>query len=203
MEGKSLLEKIEKTKLLYRILILVGTLVLLGGLFVWLFVIPVTGQIGKTREEIADLNHKINQAKIKAKNLMQFEAELAQVEAQFQEALKLLPNTREIPSLLRKITELGNDSRLVFRMFSPQRERAADFYVEIPVTIEVSGNYHDVAVFFDKVGRMERIVNILDVTMRPVQERSTTLTTTCNAVTYRFKGSEHAQEGKQDQKKKT
>lgn len=203
MEGKSLLEKIEKTKLPYRILILVGTLVLLGGLFVWLFVIPVTGQIGKTREEIADLSHKINQAKIKAKNLMQFEAELAQVEAQFQEALKLLPNTREIPSLLRKITELGNDSRLVFRMFSPQRERAADFYVEIPVTIEVSGNYHDVAVFFDKVGRMERIVNILDVTMRPVQERSTTLTTTCNAVTYRFKGSEHAQEGKQDQKKKT
>jgi type IV pilus assembly protein PilO len=60
--------------------------------------------------------------------------------------------------------------------------------MEIPVSIEVSGTYHDVAVFFDRVGRMERIINILNVSMQPVSERSTVLTTTCDAVTYRFKG---------------
>lgn len=60
--------------------------------------------------------------------------------------------------------------------------------MEIPVSIEVSGTYHNVAVFFDKVGQMERIVNILNVSMTPQKERSTTLTTRCDAVTYRFKG---------------
>ena len=60
--------------------------------------------------------------------------------------------------------------------------------MEIPVSIEVSGPYHNVAVFFDKVGQMERIINILNVSMTPQKERSTTLTTRCDAVTYRFKG---------------
>ncbi len=60
--------------------------------------------------------------------------------------------------------------------------------MEIPVSIEVSGTYHNVAIFFDKVGQMERIVNILNVSMTPQKDRSTTLTTKCDAVTYRFKG---------------
>ena len=110
------------------------------------------------------------------------------MDAQFQEALKLLPNTKEIPSLLKSITQLGTDSQLEFLLFSPQRERPQDFFMEIPVSIEVKGSYHNVAVFFDKVGQMERIVNILNVSMTPVKERATILTTRCDAVTYRFKG---------------
>jgi len=125
---------------------------------------------------------------VRAKSLKKFEAEYAEVDAQFQEALKLLPNTKEIPSLLKSITQLGTDSNLEFMFFSPQRERAQDFFMEIPVSIEVSGTYHNVAIFFDKVGQMERIVNILNVSMTPQKERSTTLTTRCDAVTYRFKG---------------
>lgn len=189
MEENSLLGKIEKLKMVYRILILAGTVVLLVGLFAWLVVAPKTGQIDAAEKEIAKLDEQLNQAKIRARNLKKFEKELSEVDAQFQEALHLLPNQREIPALLSNITKLGNDSQLEFRLFSPNRERVRDFYIEIPVSIEISGNYHNVAVFFDKVGRMERIVNILDVSMKPVKERSTILTTTCDAVTYRFKGS--------------
>ncbi|MEE9610799.1 MAG: type 4a pilus biogenesis protein PilO, partial [Desulfatiglandales bacterium] len=104
------------------------------------------------------------------------------------QALRLLPNKKEIPRLLRSVTQLGSDSQLEFRLFSPQKERAQDFIMEIPVSIEVSGTYHNVAAFFDRVGRMERIVNILNVSMKPVKARSTTLITQCDAVTYRFKG---------------
>ena len=89
---------------------------------------------------------------------------------------------------MRKITELGNESRLDFRVFIPRNERPREFYVEIPVSIEVRGTYHDVAVFFDRVGHMERIMNIQNVSMKPERERSTTLVTTCDATTYRFKG---------------
>ncbi|PKN25980.1 MAG: protein PilO [Deltaproteobacteria bacterium HGW-Deltaproteobacteria-21] len=181
-------EKIEKIKMPFRIVILAGTVILLGGLFAWFYYIPKSEEIVKTRNEIAALEQKLTKAKITARRLAQFEAEWAQVDTQFKDALKLLPNTKEIPTLLKTITQLGSDSELEFRLFSPQREKMQDFYVEIPVSIEVKGNYHHVAVFFDKVGAMERIVNILNVSMAPDAARSTTLNTRCDAVTYRFKG---------------
>jgi type IV pilus assembly protein PilO len=202
MEESPFLEKIEKMRMLHRILILVGSIVLLGGLFVWLVVLPEIGEISKTSKEIVVLNQQLDQAKIRARNLKKFEAEQAEVTAQFREALKLLPNKREIPSLLRTITQLGTDSHLDFLLFSPKKEKAENFYIEIPVAIKVSGTYHNVASFFDKVGRMERIVNILDVSMSPVKPLSTTLITTCDAVTYRFKGTENAATGAKKKEKK-
>jgi len=200
MEKSPFFEKIEKMKMAYRVLILLVTVVFLGGLFVWLVVIPKTQEIAKTKKEIATLNQRLIQARIRAKNLKKFEAEQAQVTAQFQEALKLLPNKREIPSLLRTITQLGTDSQLDFLLFSPQREKVETFYIEIPVSIKVSGTYHNVASFFDKVGRMERIVNILDVSMKPEKPLSTTLITTCSAMTYRFKGTTNAASGAKKKK---
>jgi type IV pilus assembly protein PilO len=188
MEKGSFTEKVEKIKMPHRIAILAGTIVVLVALFIWLIYLPKSEEISAVRQEIARLQTRLNQAKVRARALKKFEADYADVNAQFTEALKLLPNTKEIPSLLKAITQLGTDSQLEFLLFSPQRERPKDFYMEIPVSIEVSGTYNNVAVFFDKVGRMERIVNILNVSMKPVKERSTTLTTTCDAVTYRFKG---------------
>ena len=188
MNTGALFEKVEKIKMPIRIAIFLGTLVLLAGLFVYFVYLPKSEEIATTREEIAKLQQKLNQAIVRVRALKKFEAEYAEVDAQFQEALKLLPNTKEIPTLLKSITQLGTDSQLEFLLFSPQRERAQDFFMEIPVSIEVSGTYHNVAIFFDKVGQMERIVNILNVSMTPQKERSTTLTTRCDAVTYRFKG---------------
>jgi type IV pilus assembly protein PilO len=188
MKTGALFEKVEKIKMPIRIVIFAGTIVLLAGLFIWLVYLPYDEEITKSREAIAKLQQEINKAKARASNLKRFEVEYAEVDAQFQEALKLLPNTKEIPSLLKSITQLGTDSQLEFLLFNPQRERAQDFFMEIPVSIEVSGTYHNVAIFFDKVGQMERIVNILNVSMTPQKERSTILTTRCDAVTYRFKG---------------
>lgn len=183
-----IVEKIEKIKLLYRLLILVGFIALMAGAFAYVIYLPKTEEIEKTQKNIAGLKSKVNRARIKSRKLPKFKAERAEVATQFQEALTLLPNKKEIPTLLRTITQFGSDSQLEFRLFSPQRERAKEFYMEIPVSIEVSGNYHNVAVFFEKVGGMDRIVNILNVSMNPVNERSTTLVTKCDAVTYRFKG---------------
>ncbi len=190
MDTTALFEQIEKIKMTYRVLIFGGTLVLLAALFIYFVYLPKAEEIEKTNKQIATVRTQLNKARIRAKQLKKFEQEFAQVDAQFQEALKLLPNEKEIPNLLRAITQLGSDSALEFRLFIPKKEKAGDFYMEIPVSLEVSGTYHNVAVFFDKVGQMERIVNILNVSMKPVKPRSTQLVTTCDAVTYRFKGKE-------------
>ena len=202
MEGKNLFEKIEKIKMPIRILILVGALALLVGIYAYFIHFPKKKEINKTTKEIATLKNKLNKAKIRSKDLKKLNAQKARVNAKFREALKLLPNTKEIPNLLRKVTELGNDSRLDFRVFKPKKERPKKFYVEMPFSIEVRGNYHNVAVFFDKVGHMERIMNIHKVSMKPIKGRSTTLITTCEAVTYRFKGKPSAKKPKKKKKKK-
>jgi len=124
----------------------------------------------------------------RSKKLPKLNAEKALRDTQYQEALRLLPNKKEIPNVLRKVTELANDSKLEFRIFVPKRERRRKLYFEIPIPIEVRGRYHNVAVFFDKIGQMQRIMNIKDVSMRPVKPRSTTLITKCTAVTYRLRG---------------
>ena len=201
MSENSFVEKIEKIKMLYRVLILVGTVVVLAGLFVFLFYLPKSEQISLVEQEISVLEQKIAQAKIRTKNLAKLEGEEAEVEAQFHAALTLLPNQREIPTLLSNITQLGSDADLDFLFFSPQRERSRDFFIEIPVSMEVAGNYHNVALFFEKVGHMKRIVNILNVSMKPDKERSTNLKTRCDAVTYRFKGKDDEQ-AESDKKKK-
>jgi type IV pilus assembly protein PilO len=191
MEAEVFFEKVEKIKMPIRILILVGSVVVFLGAFLWFMYMPKTEEMGKTEAKIQNLNQQLNKAKLKAKDRAKLTADKAQADTQFQEALKLLPNTKEIPSLLRKVTELGTGSQLDFRTFRPQPEKSKDFYIEIPVSIEVRGTYHNVAIFFDKVGHMERIMNILNVSMKPVSDRSTSLITTCDAVTYRFKGGEN------------
>lgn len=202
MAEGSFFEKIEKIKMPIRILILAGTLGLLGGAFYFLVYQPKTEEITKARNEIKNLKTQVLRAKKEARELPKWEAREVEVNAQFAEALKLLPNEKEIPTLLRNITKLGAESSLEFRLFVPRKESPENFYYRLPVSIEVSGNYHDVATFFDKVGKMERIVNILNVSMKPEKPRSTMLITTCEAVTYRFKGSSDEKAKKQPTKKK-
>lgn len=182
----SLLEKIEKIKMPIRILILVGTLVILGGAFTYLVYLPKTDEIEKTELKSQQLSRQLVTVRRTAADRDQFEERFELVKAQFEDALKILPDSKEIPSLLTNVTRLGNEAGLRFLLFNPQAERTRDFYKEIPVSIRVEGTYHDVAMFFDAVGRMDRIVNILDVSMSPAQALSTTLITNCQAVTYQF-----------------
>jgi len=180
-------DKISKLRMIHRILIFAGTGVLIVGLYIWLVYVPKTGEIKTIKCALDRLETNIRIAKVKANNLKRLEADLAKAQGDLKVAIKLLPTTSEIPSLLKNITKLGNDSNLEFLLFSPEKQVSKEFYVEIPVSIEVLGSYHDVAIFFDKVGKLDRIVNVVNVNMIPIKELSTTLKTSCKATTYKFK----------------
>ena len=101
------------------------------------------------------------------------------------------------PTETEMIRELGRPSSIVYVFhevpsnldipsFKPQKNRTKGFYAEVPIALKLKGTYHDVAIFFEKVGNMERIMNIQNVTMKPERERSTILNVTCNAITYTF-----------------
>jgi type IV pilus assembly protein PilO len=201
---ENFIEKVEKIKMIYRVLILAATILALGAFFYFVIYSPFSVKIEKNKKEIKELDVKILDAKKRERQLAKFEAEQAKSEEQLKEQIKLLPNESEIPDLLRNISALGIDSGLEFVLFSPKKEVPKDFYYEIPVSIEVVGKYHDVAAFFYKVGQMDRIVNIQGVSMRPKQALSATLNTTCSAVTFKFKpkGKDEDQKGKKKKRKK-
>ena len=188
MEVNAIFEKIESIKMPMRIAILGGVIVLFFAVFIWFVYLPKTEEIKETRESITELDKNLTQAKLQRAKLPERQKEKEEVDAQFNEARKLLPNSKEIPSLLTKVSELVNEAKLDMRKFVQKSEKSKEFYDEIPVDIEVSGTYHNVAIFFEKVGKMERIMNINNVSMKPVKDNSTTLITTCDATTYKFKG---------------
>ncbi len=185
-------DKISKLKMAHRVLIFAGTLVILMGLFIGLICRPKTTEIAAIKSNLDNLEKDIRIAERTTKKKKKLDMELATMQDQLKYALSYLPTTREIPALLKSITELGNDSDLEFLLFSPEKEIPQEFYVEIPVSVEVRGGYHNVAIFFDKIGKLDRIVNVVNVTMIPIKANSTNLKTTCKAVTYRFKEEEKA-----------
>ncbi len=199
---EAFLERVGGIKRSQRLLIFFGSIILLGGAFYALDYMPKAEEIGALRESVDRLEQQLRTVKIRARNLKKFKAEYAAVKKEFQEALKLLPDKREIPNLLRSVSQMGTDAKLEFRLISPQTENSQDFYMEIPVLLELKGNFPNVTRFFDRVGRMDRIVNLINISMTPEKPLSTNLITKCTAITYRFKSKEDEKNEAQKKKKK-
>jgi type IV pilus assembly protein PilO len=150
---------------------------------------------------------KLARLKNVEKNLRAFKKKYRDTELKFKQALKLLPDKHEIPALLSSISNLGAQSGLEFLLFQPQKEVNRNFYAEIPLKIEVTGPYHNVATFFDKVSRLSRIVNIGDVKMTEAKAAKTKsdtviLKTSCTATTYKFIEAKEPEKGKKRRRKK-
>lgn len=178
-------EKVGALEKLHRILICAGAFLILIGGFAWFVIKPGYEKIDALKQQNQQLEARLNLTKRKARDLDKFREKMKQEEMAFLIAMRKLPDSKEIPSLLSNISHSGKDASLSFLRFQPKPEVNKGFYSEIPVKMAVSGNYHNVAVFFDTVSRMGRIVNIRDITMRS-QAGSPKLKTECTAVTYRF-----------------
>lgn len=183
-----LIENIEKLTRPQRIGIYVGVLVVLIGISVWLLFWPKYDEIGRLEKQLAQVQAELAKAKKNASELNDWRSKMKEKEAQYKQVMRALPEKEEIPNLLTGISEAGKDAGLEFVLFQPKPESTKDFYAEIPVDINVSGTYHQVAVFFDKVANLPRIVNIRNIKMSPQSQKEggNELMTACQAVTYKF-----------------
>lgn len=180
-----LFENIGNISKVHRILICVATFIVIIGLFVYFLYLPKFEKLDQLNSDYKNLEKKLLSAKKRAAQLNKYREEMQKAEAQYKIAMKGLPDKKEIPSLLTSITESGKDAGLEFLLFQPESEINKDFYAEIPVSIKIAGNYHNVGLFFDNVSRLYRIVNIKDIVMAKPKEEDI-LNTSCTAVTYRF-----------------
>ena len=122
---------------------------------------PARAELTRVEQQERDLQRKVSEVRAIVANLAAFEQELTDLEDKLKLALRQLPDSKELPVLLTDVTSLGKDAGLEFRLFRPREEQARQFYAEVPIDIEFSGGYHDIAAcFFDKVSKLPRIVNI-------------------------------------------
>ena len=181
-----IIEKAESIKMIHRIIIFATTIVCILAAFYFLIYSPKAKRINDLEREISSLNRRIRVARAMARRLPEFKAKIKKIDKQFKQALKLLPDKKEIPSLLTRINHLGKDSGLIFQLFKPMRERPKGFYNEIPIQIEVEGRFHDIMEFIYRITTMQRIVNVFNITMKPVKRLSPDVRADFIAVTYRF-----------------
>jgi len=112
------------------------------------------------------LQQKINAGRAAKARKPQFEEEVARLEVELEKLLRVLPprrNTEDLLVRIRRLTEQGDFDLL---RFAPQTPQLVDFYSEWPIKIELEGTYHNLAQFFDKIGRFARIINIDSMNIR-------------------------------------
>ncbi len=203
------MDSISKLPTSKKLLILLAFVVVISGLYVYLLHLPQQAKLNGLRRELGKLNDELKESEAVKRELAKFQKEDEALQRKLILALAQLPNKKEIPTLLRNISSLGKGSGLEFLLFKPKPEERVgaapgkqkpgapgkrkpeepqDFYARVPLELTMLGSYHNVAVFFDKISKLDRIINILNFSMGDVKQvgDETVVKTSCLATTFRF-----------------
>lgn len=185
-----LFEKIGALTKVQRLLICLVSLGVIGTGFYFLLFGPKLENLAATRQELKNQKDLLSTYKIKAGTLAKVEAQMAEVQEQFNIAMTALPDKRELPSLLDEISKAGRDVGLEVQLFAPQNMVDNESYTEIPLSMTVAGRYHQMAEFFYRVAGFNRIVNMSTIDMNRVSGKDKAdinkIQMKCTAVTYMF-----------------
>jgi type IV pilus assembly protein PilO len=142
-------------------------------------------ELARARSKEQDLRTAFLDKKKQAVNLEAYRKQLAEIEESFGEMLKQLPNKSEMEALLTDINQAGLGRGLQFELFRPAvSESKSEFYAELPITIKLTGNYHDVGAFASDVSQLSRIVTLNDIGLSV--GKSGDLTFDATAKTFRY-----------------
>jgi type IV pilus assembly protein PilO len=182
------LDKFAKLPRAYRMAAIPVIVALILGGYGYVFYKPAAAQRAAAEAQERDLERKVSEVRAIVANLSAFEQEIEELEKRLKQALRQLPDSKELPGLLTDVSSLGKDAGLEFKAFRPRDEIAKDFYAEVPIEVEFSGDYHDIARFFDKVSKLPRIVNVSQLEMEIADQAgdSTRLKVHGEATTFRF-----------------
>jgi type IV pilus assembly protein PilO len=142
-------------------------------------------ELEAARQKQEQLKTTFLDKKRQAVNLEIYRRQLADIEQAFGALLKQLPNKSEMDALLTDINQAGLGRGLEFELFKPApQETMSEFYAELPITIKVSGNYHDMGAFASDVSQLSRIVTLNDISVTGAKEGG--LTMEAVAKTFRY-----------------
>ena len=192
-----------------KVLILVGILCVITGLYFYAFFNPRQEELKVLKDDLNRQIKELNESKAITRDLKKFKEQAEALNVELANALTQLPNEKEIPEILKNITSLGKESNLEFTLFRPKTEEPQQFYAKVPIELIVLGSYHNTGIFFDKMSKLPRIINVVDFNMSRTKdikgklENEVLVKTSCVVNTYRFieKKSEEKKVEKKTEKK--
>lgn len=183
-----------------------------GGVGVYYITLPQLDELERLEQEEQTLKSAFEVKQKKAINLQDYRDQLAQIEVSLQEMLKQMPTKAEVANLLVDISQTGLASGLEFKLFQPSAEVRKEFYSELPINIQVVGQYEELGMFVSGLAALPRIVTVHDVNMSPAdsnakqsKEQTTPqslLNMSAIIKTYNEGGDESAAQGKEKSKRR-
>ena len=164
-----------KDPMTQKTIVLVIFLAIVAYVYFFTQLMPFFFQPRKVRIEALTADYEkisadLEKARKTVGNLEKLEEEYERLHEKWIAAQSLLPLEKEVAELLRKVTRAGNQAGVDFQLFQPEPPINKEFIAENPVKIRVRGQYHQLGVFLSKVANLDRIINVSNIRITPVQK---------------------------------
>jgi type IV pilus assembly protein PilO len=164
--------------------VIVCIAVIAGLWFAWLKSIDEELLAAQAQEQ--QLRDDYRKKLVQAVNLDALKKQLEQVQQYVSQLEKQLPSKAEMDALLSDINQAGLGRSLQFELFRPGQVSVKEYYAELPITVRVTGGYHDIGLFAADIANLSRIVTLNNLAIVPVKDRDGFLTLDCTAKTFRY-----------------
>ncbi len=172
----------------FKIVFAVIVAAIVAFLFYYLMISDQLDSLSSEQARETELRGEYQRKYRLAANLEAYREQMREMEQTFQNLLRILPASHETPGLLDDITYTGTDNGLVFKNINWESERPQEFYIELPISIVVEGDYHQFGDFVSDVSALPRIVSLHDFSIKRLKEGQ--LQMSLLAKTYRYKEAE-------------
>ena len=128
---------------------------------------PTRERITEVEQQNEELRREIQKGLAAKRDLPRLEAEIRSLTLELDRLRRILPTRRETPDLIKKLRQLTQQGELQLQRFAPSDPVDREFYEEWPIDVNLRGTYHELGKLFDRLSRFSRIINVVDLTLRP------------------------------------
>ena len=140
-----------------------GVGLLLFGAGYWRVLQPLRDDYDRSQLKLSELQNKLQEGRAAKQELPKFREEVRQLELELDKLLRILPARRNTPDLMRRIRSLAEQGDFALKKFNPRTLSDKEFFSEWPIEVDLDGSYHNLALFFDRISRFSRIINVEDL----------------------------------------
>lgn len=148
----------------------IGAFVVVAALAVfgfWQFyVVEMQTEIEIRESRLATLRTDIARGVATARRLPEFQAQVDELEERLESLRAVLPEQKDVADILRRVQGLATQSNLSIQRFTPQPPKQQALYAELPYKLQAEGTYHDLGMFFDRISKFHRIINVSDISIK-------------------------------------
>lgn len=157
-----------------------------AGVFYQFYVTPFNAEMDQRRQQLAALRVEVAKGTTTANQLNQFKAQVSELEARLESLKAVLPEQKDVADLLRRIQTLATQSSLTIRGFKPSPSVTKQLHAEWPIALQLDGTYHNLGMFFDRVSKFSRIINVSNIVIRGKDkpDPNSTISAECTATTF-------------------